>query len=201
MAALGSQPGLLNPAIWPENLTLSKPSEKYFVYILQSDNNNNNSTSCNQTITITIIHPQKKTILTWDEAMFQIRFLEPIRGWPWYFLYSWYFFYSLYSWYFWGLTNIVKSPEEDLTGEKTITSSLKVSIVIYESYEKESLDGLPNVCLKSDQTFCLMQIQIRKVWLINGTKVGPDAGFQIVQHWESWPRIEAHLSGCLERKI
>ena len=57
----------------------------------------------------------------------------------------------------------LKSPEEDLTGEKTITASLKVSIVIYESYEKESLDGLPNVCLKSDQTFCLMQIQIRKV--------------------------------------
>ena len=186
VAALGSQPGLLNPAIWPENLTLSKPSEKYFVYILQSDNNNNNNTSC------------KKDNLNvrWGDVSNQIFRTNPRLA-----MIFFIFLIFLIFWYFLGLTNIVKSPEEDLTGEKTITASLKVSIVIYESYEKESLDGLPNVCLKSDQTFCLMQIQIRKVWLINGTKVGPDAGFQIVQHWESWPRIEAHLSGCLERKI
>ena len=45
----------------------------------------------------------------------------------------------------------VSSPEEDLSSKKTITASLKVSIVIYESYEKESLDGLrPNILPYAD---------------------------------------------------
>ena len=44
-----------------------------------------------------------------------------------------------------------KSPEEDLTGEKTITASLKVSIVIYESYERECLSKKrPNILPYAD---------------------------------------------------
>ena len=88
-------------------------------------------TSCNQTITITIIHPAIRQSDLWNQSkagheIFDILDIFDII--------------------------IVKSPEEDLTGEKTITASLKVSIVFYESYEKESLDGLrPNILPNTNQ--------------------------------------------------